>query len=207
MGLGKCGCLRLVSDQDINIRQNGVELVLEELRDEGSRKVEDKGLRGLACFLLQTGIPSHLVVLSSVLGQGQDSRHGDSQMVATDVEDLGALDVLPHLGLLQMFDVVEVGGSKVGAKGAVVTSDDNTAATGGCLLIIAVHCLDASLLVDVLKGLAVLVLSDAADVHGGVLGKDVLGTAGRVLSSSTSDEHGIVVLDQVFEETKVLLLG
>lgn len=207
VGFGECGRLGLVSDQDIDVRQDRVELVLEELRDEGSREVENKGLHDLACFFLQRAVPYHLVVLGSVLGQGQNGRHGDSQVVTTDVEDLGTLDVLPHFRLLQMVDIVEVGGSKVGAKGAVVAGDDNTTAASGCLLVIAVHCLDTSLLVDVLKRLAVLVLANAANVHGGVLGEDVLGPAGGVLGSSTSNEHGIVVLDQVFEETKVLLLG
>ena len=150
---------------------------------------------------------SHLVVGSSVFGQCQDGGHGDSQVVTTDVEELGALDVLPDLGLLQVVDIVKVGGSKVGAERAVVAGDDNTAASGRSLLIVAVQGLDASLLVDLFESLAVLVLADTANVDGGVLGEDVLGTAGRVLCSSTGNEHGIVVLDQVLVEAEVLLLG
>lgn len=142
-----------------------------------------------------------------MLGQCQDGRHRDSQVVAADVVDFGALDVLPDLGLLQVVDIVEVGGSKVGAERAVVAGDYDTAASGRSLLVVAVQRLDAGLLVDLLKSLTILVLTDAANVDGGVLGEDVLRAAGGVLCSSTGNEHGIVVLDQVLIETEVLLFG
>ena len=95
-------------------------------------------------------------------------------MIATNVEELGVLDQLPDLGLLQVLNLVLVGGGKVGAQGAVVAGDDNTAATSGGLLIITVGSLDTGMGTDVLKLLAVLVAANAANVDGGIGGEDVL---------------------------------
>lgn len=46
--LGECGGLGLVTDQNVDVRQDLVERVLEELRDEWGGEVEDEGLYGLA---------------------------------------------------------------------------------------------------------------------------------------------------------------
>jgi hypothetical protein len=174
---------------------------------KGAERLRTKVCEVSATIFPRTSVHAHLVVRSRVLGKGQDGRHRDRQVVATDVEELGALDVFPDLGLLQVVDVVQVRGGKVGAQRAVVARDDDTASAGGGLLVVAVDGLDTSLLVDVLERLAVLVLADAANVDGRLLGEDVLCTTGRVLGSSTGNEHGVVVLDQVFVEAGMLLLG
>nr|GFD56517.1 hypothetical protein [Tanacetum cinerariifolium] len=43
--LGKGSGLSLVANEDVDVRKDLIERVLEELSDEGSRQVEDKGLR------------------------------------------------------------------------------------------------------------------------------------------------------------------
>lgn len=174
---------------------------------KGAERLRTKVYPSSACSIFVVTVSSHLVVRGSVFGQSQNGGDRDGQMVSTNVEDLGTLNVLPDLGLLQVVDIVEVRSGKVGAERAVVAGDDNTATASRSLLIVAVQRLDAGLLVDFLKCLAVLVLANAANVYSRVLREDVLCTAGRVLGSSTGDEHGVVVLDQVFEEPEVLLLS
>jgi len=109
-----------------------------------------------------------------VLGQRQDGRHTHSQMVSTDIEEFGILDMLPHLGLLQVLDFVEVRGGKVSAQRTVVTGNNDTASAGRGTLIVTVQSLHTGLFIDVLECLAVLVLSNAADVDGRIVGQDVL---------------------------------
>lgn len=87
-------------------------------------------------------------------------------MVSANVVELGILNQLPNLWLLQVVQLVEVRSREVGAEGAVVACDDDTAATGRGLLIIAVLGADAGFGADVLEDLAVLVFADAADVDG-----------------------------------------
>lgn len=149
----------------------------------------------------------YLVLGSGLLSQREDGGHADSQMVATDIVELGVLNKLPDLRLLQVVQLVEVGSSQVGAQRAVVSSDDDTAAAGGGLLVVAVLGADTGLSGDVLEDLPVLVLSDAANVDGGVGGQNVLSTTGRVLCGTASNEFRIVVLHQVVIETHVLLLS
>lgn len=116
----------------------------------------------------------YLVLLSRLLGQSQDSRDADSQVVATDVVDLGVLHELPDLGLLQVIKLVGVGSGKVGAHAAVVAGDDDTATARGLLLIVAVLDAEANLLDGLLQDIGVLVLADAANVDGRVGREDVL---------------------------------
>lgn len=148
---------------------------------------------------------AYLVLSSSLLSKGLNGRHTDSQVETTNVVDLGILDLLPDVVLLQMLKLVVVGSGKICAERAVVASDDDTTATSGGLLVVEVLGLDTGLLADVLEGLAVLVLADAANVEDRLGGQDVLGTTGGVLCSTSSDEDSLVVLDQVLVETHVLL--
>jgi len=55
-----------------------------------------------------------------------------------------------------------------------VARNDDTAAAGGCLFVVAVFGLDAGFGADVFELLAVLVAADAANVYGRVGGEDVL---------------------------------
>lgn len=151
------------------------------------------------------GCRAYLVLSSGLLSESLDRRHADSQVETTNIVDLGVLDLLPDLFLLQVLELVVVGRSEVGAERAVVAGDDDTTATSGGLLVVEVLGLDTSLLADVLKDLAVLVLANAADVQDGLGGQDVLGTTGSVLCSATGDEDSLVVLDQVLVQAHVLL--
>lgn len=126
-------------------------------------------------------------------------------MEATDVKHLRVLDLLPDALLLQVLDLVVIGSRKISAHGAVVARNDDTTAASRCLLVVQVLGLDARLLGNLLQRLAVLVLADAANIYGRVGRQHVLCTSRRVLCCSAGDEHGLVVLEQVFVETHVLL--
>lgn len=110
---------------------------------------------------------TYLVLSSSLLSQGLDSGHADSQVEATNVVNLSVLDLLPDVVLLQVLNLVVVGRSEICAERAVVASDHDTAATSGGLLIVEVLGLDTGLLADVLEGLTVFVLADTANVEDG----------------------------------------
>jgi len=148
---------------------------------------------------------TYLVLCGGLLSKRLDGWHADSQVEATDVEDLCVLDLLPDVLLLQVLDLVVVGSRKICAKRAVVASDDDTAAAGGGLLVVEVLGLDASVSRDLLKGLAVLVLANAANVDGRVGCEHVLSASCCVLGSTSGNEDGIVVLDQILIEAHVLL--
>ena len=78
----------------------------------------------------------YLVFGRSLFGQRLHSWYTHSQVEATDVEDLGIFDLLPDALLLQVLELVVVRSSEIGAQRTVVAGDDNTAATGGRLLVI-----------------------------------------------------------------------
>lgn len=119
---------------------------------------------------------TYLVLSSSLLTKGNDGGHADSQVVTTDVVELGLLDQRPDLGLLEVLKLVLVGGSEVGAHAAVVASDDNTTLTSGLGLIDAVLGVDTGLLASILEDVTELVLTDTTDVDNGLLREHVLGT-------------------------------
>ena len=148
---------------------------------------------------------AYLVIGGSLLSKRLDGWYADSQVEATNVVNLGVLDLLPDVVLLQMLDLVVVGSSEVGAHGAVVASDDNTAAAGGRLLVVEVLGLDTSICRDLLKSLTVLVLANAADVYDRLGLEDVRSTPGSVLGGTASNEDGVVVLEQVLVQSHVLL--
>lgn len=150
--------LTLVAAGVVGVRQNAVQLVLEELGDEGSREVEHKDL----------------VLGGSLLGESQDGGNADSQVVATDVEDLSLLDEGPDVGLLQVLDLVLIGSSEVSAHAAVVAGDDDTALAGGLHIVDTVLGVNASLLTGLLQDLGILILTDAANVDDGVVREQVL---------------------------------
>lgn len=130
-----------------------------------------------------------------------------SEVVTTDIVDLGALDEAPDLGLLQVVQAVVVGGAQVGAETPVVAGDDDAAAAGGLGGLDAVLDAEAGLLDGVLEDGGVLVVADAAEVDDAVVGQDVLGAAGGVLGGAAGDELGLEVVQQVLVEGLVLVLG
>ena len=100
-----------------------------------------------------------------------------------------------------------VGGTQVGAQAAVVASDDNTATAGLLLGVDTVLDTQTSLLDGIVENGRVLVITSTTEVDDGVGGQDVLGTTSSVLGSTTSNQLGVVVVEQVFVERDVLLLG
>jgi hypothetical protein len=205
--LGERGGFSLIANEDVDVRQDLVERVLEELRDEGCGEVKNEGLRKLvpAIYQFASTVRAYLVLRSSLLGKRLDGWYTNGQVEATDVEDLRILDLLPDAVLLQVLDLVVVGSRQVGAERTVVAGDDDTAATSGRLLVVQVLSLDACVARDLLEGLAVLVLANAADVDGRVGLEHVLCTSRCVLGGTAGDEDGFVVLDQVLVEAHVLL--
>jgi hypothetical protein len=125
----------------------------------------------------------------------------------TNVVDLSVLNELPNLGLLQVVEVVVVGSTEVSAQASVVTSDDGTATASLLLRVDTVLDSKASSLDSVVKNGRVLVVTSTTDVDDTVGRKDVLGTSSTVLSSTASNELGIVVVEKVLVERDVLLLG
>lgn len=78
------------------------------------------------------------------------------------------------MGLLQVLDLVLIGGSKVGAHAAVVASNDNTTLASGLGIINAVLGVHTGLLAGLFEDVGVLVLANTANVGDRVLGKHVL---------------------------------
>lgn len=128
-----------------------------------------------SAYLLQSGSGfTNLVLRGRLLAEGLDSGNTDSQVVATDIVELGLLDNVPDVGLLQVLNLVLVRSSKVGAHAAVVASDNNTALASRLSLIDTVLGVDTGLLASLLQDVAELVLANAADVDDRVVGKHVL---------------------------------
>jgi len=91
-------------------------------------------------------------------------------MIATDVVDLRLLDKLPDLWRLQMVKFVAVCGSKIGAHGSVMASDNDTASSSRLFLIYTVFDTKTNLVGGVLKRLGILVFANTADEDGRVWG-------------------------------------
>jgi hypothetical protein len=168
---------------------------------------------------------TYLVLGGGLLTEGKDGGHTDSQVVTTDVVDLGLLNQRPDLRLLEVLKLVLVGGSKVGAHAAVVAGDDNTTLASGLGLIDTVLGVDTGLLAGLLEDITEFVLTDTTDVDNGLLGEHVLGTSSismldpksdvlktylgttsGVLSGTTGDQLGIAG-KQILVDTHMLLLG
>lgn len=129
------------------------------------------------------------------------------EVEATNVVVISILDQAPDLGLLQVVETVVVSSAEVSAERAVVAGDDDTAAASLLLGVDAVLNAQASLLDSIVQDSRVLVITGTAEVDDAVGGQDVLGTAGGVLGGATGNELGVVVVEKVFVEGNVLLLG
>lgn len=164
VGLCEGESLGLIADDVVGEWRDGVELIFEELRDERSGEAQGEGL----------------VLGRCLFGDGEDRRDANGQEEAANVVVLGFLDERPDGGLLKVVELVLVRGRKMGAEGAVVAGDDNTAAAGGNGLVDAVFGVQTGFLAGFGKDVGVLVLTDATDVHDGVGGKDVLSVQRRV---------------------------
>lgn len=107
-------------------------------------------------------------------------------MVATNEVCLALLDNVPVL--LQVVELVAVGGSKIGDQATVVASDDDTAAASGLLLIDTVANLKTSLLGSICEDVGVLVLANAAEVDDGLGREDVLQSSQRMYTAMAACE-------------------
>lgn len=117
---------------------------------------------------------AHLVLGSSLLGKGQNSRDADCQVVSTNIVVLSLLDKRPDVRLLQVVNLVLVCRSEVSAHATVVTSDNDATLAGGLDIVHTILGMDTSLVAGLLEDIGVLVLTDTANVHDGVLGEHVL---------------------------------
>ena len=171
----------------------------------------------------------YLVGLGGVLSESKDGRNADGQVVTTNVEGLRVLNEAPDLLGLEMLELVVVGGTELGDHGAVMASDDNSAAASGGGLINSVlganTTLGAASLDELVGG---GVLADTSNVDYGLGGKDVLragncqlsaipkvspwkdphlSTASGVLGSTTGNVLGGVVGLDIVVDREVLVLG
>lgn len=125
------------------------------------------------------------------LGKGSEST---GEVETTDVVELGVLNELPDLRALEMVNVVEVGGSKVGDQAPVVAGDDGTAPAGGGVGVDAVLDPQADLLDGIAEDVSVLVVADTTKVDDAVRREYVGSSTGGVLGGTTSNQLGIVVV-------------
>lgn len=136
-------------------------------------------------------------------GQGAPT----SEVEAANVVDARVLDQGPDLGLLQVVDVVVVGGPEISAQASVMAGDDDAAAARLLLGVDAVLDTQAGGLDGVVQDGRVLVVTGASKVDDAVGGQHVLGAAGRVLSGAAGDELGVVVVEEILVQGNVLVLG
>jgi hypothetical protein len=125
----------------------------------------------------------------------------------TNVVDLGVLNELPDLRLLQVVKVVVVGSTEISAQASVVTSDDGTAAASLLLRVDSVLNTETSSLDSIVEDGRVLVVAGTTNIDNTVGREDVLGTSGAVLGSTASNELGIVVVEEIFVKRDVLFLS
>ena len=84
----------------------------------------------------------------------------------------------------------------------------HNAATASLLLgIDAVLDAEASCLDSIVENGGVLIVASASEVHDTVRVQDVLCATGCVLGSTAGDELGVVVVEEVFVDAEVLVLG
>lgn len=129
------------------------------------------------------------------------------EVVATNVKHLCVLNQTPDLRLLQVVKVVVVGSAQVGAQAAVMASDHDTTSAGLVLLVDSVLNTEASRLDGIVHDGRVLVVTSTAEVDDAVGRQNVLSATGRVLGSTTGNQLGIVIVEEVLVEGQMLLLG
>ena len=198
LGLGVRRRLGLIPDQDIDIVQELIQLHLEELRNERRAQVER----------------DNLAVSGGGLGDLDGGLDAVGEEEATDVEELGVVDVGLDFGLGEVRGGELFGRSEGGDEGAAEALANRDAATGdwnspivsgqndgtSARLVILDNLIrtdDAFLLIGLMQLLRELVLADGADVDDVVGGQDVRGCSCGVLCGSAGDVGNLVVLDDV----------
>lgn len=129
------------------------------------------------------------------------------KVVATNVIHLSILHQAPDLGLLQVVESVVVGSTQIRAHASVVARNHHAAPPGGLRWLDTVLDAEAGLLDGILENRGVLVVANAAQVDNAVVGQQVLGTSGRVLGGTASNELGVVIVEKLLVERLVCLLS
>ena len=110
-----------------------------------------------------------------MLSKSQDCWNTNSQVVTSNVENIGVLNQSPNLLGLEMLNLVVVGGTEVSDHGTIVTGDDDSTLSGGDSLLDAVLGTDTAhnaTGLDELVGVGVL--ANTADVDGGFWWENIL---------------------------------
>lgn len=118
---------RLVTDEDVNVRKDLVNLRLEELRNEGSGKVHSEGLqhRGRRSRVSRLSVQSRrgretdLVQLSSLLGEDESALESVSEEESTEVVALGLFDEFLDFGPFEVRRREGFSSTKFSAEGSV----------------------------------------------------------------------------------------
>ena len=113
-GGGVGGGFRLVADEHIDVREELLELDLEELRDERGGKVQD----------------DRLAVRAGSLGDLHGGLETVREEVTLDVDELCARDELGDLRGLEVGGGEFLSGTQGGAERSVVAGDDDGAGSG-----------------------------------------------------------------------------
>lgn len=128
-------------------------------------------------------------------------------METTNVVDLGVLNKLPDLRLLQVVKIVVVGSTEISAQASVVAGDDGTTAASLLLRVDSVLDTETSSLDSIVEDSRVLVVTGTTNVDNAVRRENVLSTSGAVLGSTAGNELGVVVVEEIFVERDVLFLS
>jgi hypothetical protein len=128
-------------------------------------------------------------------------------VVPTNKVSGSALDQLPHLGALQVLEVIVVRSRKICDHGSVVVGDNDSAPAGRLGLIDTVLDAETGGLDGVVQDGGVLVVTNAAEEDDAVGRQHVLSSAGGILGAASRDEFGGVVVQEVVIDAEVLLFG
>ena len=168
-GRGVRGGLALVSDQNVDVGEERLELHLEELGDEGSRQVQDDSL----------------AMGASTLGDLESRLDAVGQEVTLDVEVLGPVEELGNLGLGEVVRGELLGGSEGRHERSVVVRDKHgTGARLGRGRLDLVGGLDVLGVVGGLERLFQVVVSDRTNVRDRASGEDVLNVSKGIAATS-----------------------
>lgn len=192
--LGKFGSLSFRAEQYIDVREKLLHGCEEgrNLHQEGSAEIEAEGL------LFGMGVASNI----------HHRFGGDGEEKSGNVIKRGTFHNFPLSLLLEMIDLVGVGGGEVGDQRTMVASDENSTGTGGNLgvgLVLNVH----TVALDTFSHLGgEFIVTNCAD-EGGRIGelKHPLRDTDGVLSGTTSDEFRLVGRNQFRVQRLVLVLG
>lgn len=127
-----------------------------------------------------------------------------SEVVTTNVVNLGILNELPDFGGLQVLKIVLVGSTEISAQASVVAGNDNTATASGLLGVNTVLDSETSSLDCIAEDGGVLVVTNTTKVNDAVIRQHVLGTTGGVLGSTTGNQLGLIVVEEVLIDGNVL---